>query len=79
MEDQKRLTLLMVNHLKSQMTSGALKDESLESIEIAVQCIEWAYSLSSNESLTVNTKLEKIVQDHYQQASTSKVIICFKF
>lgn len=77
MEDQKTLALLMVNHLKSQITAGALSEESLESIKIAVQCIEWAYKLNPYESLFVDIKLEKIVTDHYLQVSTPKVI-CFK-
>lgn len=75
MENQKKLTILIVNHLKSQIHSGVFSEESLESVEVAIQCIESAYNLNPNESVNVETKLEKIVNDYFLKPSQSTVII----
>jgi len=66
MEDQKKLALLIVNHLKTQLSNGSFTEESLESIEVAVQCIESAYNLNPTESNDVDAKLENIVNDYYK-------------
>jgi len=66
MEDKKKLALLIVNHLKTQLSNGSFTDESLESMEVAVQCIESAYNLNPTESNDVDTKLENIVKDYYK-------------
>lgn len=75
MDNQKQLTLLIVNHLKSQIQDGVFSEESLESVEVAIQCIESAYNLNPNESVNVETKLEKIVHDYFLKTSESTVII----
>ncbi|KAE9535197.1 hypothetical protein AGLY_007930 [Aphis glycines] len=66
MEDKKKMALLIVNHLKTQLNNGSFTDESLESLEVAVQCIESAYNLNPTESDDVDTKLENIVKDYYK-------------
>ncbi|XP_025198197.1 small glutamine-rich tetratricopeptide repeat-containing protein alpha [Melanaphis sacchari] len=66
MEDKKKLALLIVNHLKSQLSNGSFNDESLESMEVAVQCIESAYNLNPTESNDVDAKLENIVNEYYK-------------
>jgi small glutamine-rich tetratricopeptide repeat-containing protein alpha len=66
MEDKKKLALLIVNHLKTQLTNGGFSEESLESMEVAVQCIESAYNLNPTESDGVDVKLESIVKEYYQ-------------
>lgn len=76
MEDQKKLILLIVNHLKNQMISSTLSDESLERMKLAVQYIVSVYNLNPSELFNVDSELEKIVIDHYKQASTSQVITC---
>jgi len=68
------LILLIVNHLKNQVNSGKFGEEPLESIEVAIQCIESAYGLNPTESDNVDNKLENIVKEHYEQAG-SKVNI----
>ena len=65
MENNKKLALLIVDHLKTQLSNGSFSDESLESIEVAVQCIESAYNLNPTESDTVDAKLENIVKEYY--------------
>lgn len=65
MEDKKKLALLIVNHLKNQLTNGGFSEESLESMEVAVQCIESAYDLNPTESDYVDYKLENIVKEFY--------------
>jgi hypothetical protein len=66
MEDKKKVALLIVNHLKTQLSNGSFTDESLESMEVAVQCIESAYNLNPTESDNVDVKLEKLVKDFYK-------------
>ncbi|XP_015371446.1 PREDICTED: small glutamine-rich tetratricopeptide repeat-containing protein alpha [Diuraphis noxia] len=66
MEDKKKIALLIVNHLKTQLSNDSFNDESLESMEVAVQCIESAYSLNPTESDNVEVKLESIVKEYYQ-------------
>lgn len=66
MENKKKLALLIVNHLKTQLSNGSFSDESLESMEVAVQCIESAYNLNPTESDEVPVKLESIVKEYYQ-------------
>lgn len=66
MEDKKKLALLIVNHLKTQLSNSNFTDESIESMEVAVQCIESAYNLNPTESNGVDTKLEDIVKDYYK-------------
>lgn len=66
MEDKKRLALLIVNHIKTQLSNGSFNDESLESMEVAVQCIESAYNLNPTESENVDVNLESIVKEYYQ-------------
>jgi len=66
MENKKKMALLIVNHLKTQLSNGSFNDESLESMEVAIQCIESAYNLNPTESDNVDAKLEMIVKEYYQ-------------
>ncbi|XP_001952444.1 small glutamine-rich tetratricopeptide repeat-containing protein alpha [Acyrthosiphon pisum] len=66
MEGKKKLALLIVNHLKTQLSNGSFSDESMESMEVAVQCIESAYNLHPTESDEIDVKLESIVKEYYQ-------------
>lgn len=66
MEDKKKLAVLIVNHLKTQLQNGSFSDESLESMEVAVQCIESAYKLNPIESDNVDNNLENIIKEHYE-------------
>lgn len=75
MENEKKLILLIVNHLKSQVNSGIFTEEPLESMEVAIQCIESAYGLNPTESDNVDNKLENIVKEHYQQAGSKVKIL----
>lgn len=67
MAEKKKVALLIVNHLKTQLRNGSFSDDSLESMEVAVQCIESAYNLNPTDSDGVDIKLENIVKEYYQQ------------
>lgn len=69
MEDQKRIAKIIVNHLKSQLKCSEYSDDSLESLEIAVQCIESAYDFHPTDSDGVHFKLETIIREFYKSIS----------
>lgn len=66
MEDKKRIAIHIVNHLKNELKSETFNEESTESMEVAVQCIESAYNLNPTETENVDVKLEDIMKAHYQ-------------
>lgn len=65
MEDKKKIAILIVNHLKSELKTDTFNEESTESMEVAVQCIESAYNLNPTETENVDVKLEDIIKEHY--------------
>lgn len=66
MEDKKKIAILIVNHLKSELKADSFSEESTESMEVAVQCIESAYNLNPTETDNVDVKLEDIIKENYQ-------------
>lgn len=66
MDDKKKLALLIVNHIKCQLNAGGLNADALESLEVAVQCIEAAFNLNPQESVKVDITLEEIIKKYYE-------------
>lgn len=67
MEPQKKLAILILNHLKNQLAfSDRFGSDALESLEVSVQCIESAYNIHPSESDHVDKKLEDIVKEYDQ-------------
>lgn len=81
MEDRRRIAILITNHLKSQLNSGNFSEEALESLEVAVQCIESAYSLNPTDSNRVHINLETIIKEFYKSVSAGgqKVKIVYPY
>ncbi|XP_078054802.1 small glutamine-rich tetratricopeptide repeat-containing protein alpha-like isoform X2 [Mustelus asterias] len=61
MTDNKRLAYSIIQFLRDQLQSGDLTSDAQESLEVAVQCLETAFSISmDNEDLAVSQTLPEI-------------------
>lgn len=61
----KHLVASIVHFLNDQMTNGGLSSDAVESLEVAVQCLESAYDVSgADNSLRPNTPLLDIFRDY---------------
>uniref|UniRef100_UPI00398EDC1C small glutamine-rich tetratricopeptide repeat-containing protein alpha-like isoform X2 n=1 Tax=Pristiophorus japonicus TaxID=55135 RepID=UPI00398EDC1C len=61
MTDNKRLAYSIIQFLRDQLQSGDLTSDAQESLEVAVQCLETAFSISvDNEDLAVSQTLPDI-------------------
>ncbi|XP_025421759.1 small glutamine-rich tetratricopeptide repeat-containing protein alpha-like isoform X2 [Sipha flava] len=70
MDDRRRIAIIIVNHLKNELKSGNFSEDSVESLEVAVQCLESAYSLNPPDSDRVHINLENIIKEFYLKASS---------
>jgi len=77
MEDKKKLALLIVNHLKGQLKSNNYDGDALESLEVAVQCIESAYNLNPLESVNIHATLEQVIKEYNEslELKVNEIII----
>lgn len=61
----KHLVASIVHFLNDQMHNGGLSSDAAESLEVAIQCLESAYSVSvADASLRPNTPLLDIFRDY---------------
>lgn len=65
MDMQKKIALLIIHHLKRQLSSGNFSEEAFESLEVSIQCIESAYNLTPNENEDLGINLEEILELHF--------------
>ncbi|XP_033821773.1 small glutamine-rich tetratricopeptide repeat-containing protein alpha [Periophthalmus magnuspinnatus] len=64
MSDTKRLAFSILQFLHDQLHSGSLTSDAKESLEVAVQCLETAYEISTDDqSLAVPMTLPEIFND----------------
>lgn len=62
--NKRRLVFAIVQFLNREITSDALSEDAKESLEVASQCLQNAFSFSLEDShLEVNKTLEKIFYD----------------
>lgn len=72
MSDNKKIVYSIIKFLKDELTS--LSPEACESIEVAIQCLENAYEVHSDDpSLDIGTPLTKIFASQLPTSSASKV------
>ncbi|XP_050426135.1 small glutamine-rich tetratricopeptide repeat-containing protein beta-like [Adelges cooleyi] len=64
MEEKRKLAILIINHLKKELNTARFSSDAEESLEVAVQCIESAYSISPTESNGVSMELETIMKEY---------------
>ncbi|XP_048415434.1 small glutamine-rich tetratricopeptide repeat-containing protein alpha-like [Stegostoma tigrinum] len=61
MTDNKRLAYSIIQFLRDQLQSGDLTSDAQESLEVAIQCLETAFGISTdNEDLAVSRTLPEI-------------------
>lgn len=61
MTDTKRLAFSIIQFLHDQLSSGGLTSDAQESLEVAVQCLETAFGISTDDqSLAVNETLPEL-------------------
>ena len=76
----KRLVYSMIQFLQSQLEGGAtdngLTEEGVESVEVALQCLETAYgvSLSQSELASPNSLYQM-----FAEANKGQIVSCFDF
>ena len=64
MTNVKPLVASIIHFLNDQMHNGGLSSDAVESLEVAIQCLESAYGVSgSDESLRPSIPLLDIFQD----------------
>ncbi|XP_077441145.1 small glutamine-rich tetratricopeptide repeat-containing protein alpha [Vanacampus margaritifer] len=74
MTDNKRLAVSILRFLHEQLQSGNLSSGAQESLEVAVQCLETAFEVSTDDqSLAVPLTLPEIFASATQQISQSQV------
>lgn len=66
-KERRKMASLIVNHLKAQLTDKIFCDDAIESMEVAVQCLESAYNLEATESDHVDVTLANIVKNYYEE------------
>lgn len=54
MADVNKLVFSMIRFLQDQKTNSSLDDEKVESIEVAIQCLESAYEIDTSDEYTVS-------------------------
>lgn len=75
MSTVKSLVASIIHFLNDQMQNGGLSSDAVESLEVAIQCLESAYSVSStDESLKPNTSLLDVYRDY--TGVTDDVSVC---
>lgn len=74
MSDHKRLAFSIIQFLQQQMRAGGLSGGAQESLEVAVQCLETAFEVSSDDqTLSVPLTLPEIFAAATTTTSTSSV------
>lgn len=65
MEYKKKIAVLIVNHLISDVEADGYNEDFKEVLGIAIQCLNSAYCLNPTEIENVDVKLEHIIKEHY--------------
>lgn len=74
MADTKRLAFSIIQFLHDQMSSGSLSSDVQESLEVAIQCLETAFSVSvEDQSLAVSQTLPEIFASATKQTGAPQV------
>lgn len=69
-EGRKKLAILIVNHLVSDVKTDGFDKESTESLDIAIQCLKSTYNLNPTEIENVDVKLEDVIKKYYPDVET---------
>ncbi|XP_030639816.1 small glutamine-rich tetratricopeptide repeat-containing protein alpha [Chanos chanos] len=73
MTDTKRLAFSIIQFLHDQLRSGELSSDAQESLEVAVQCLETAFGVSTeDQSLAVGQTLPEIFEPAIQKSEAAQ-------
>ncbi|XP_072450393.1 small glutamine-rich tetratricopeptide repeat-containing protein alpha-like isoform X2 [Chiloscyllium punctatum] len=75
MTDNKRLAYSIIQFLRDQLQSGDLTSDAQESLEVAIQCLETAFGISTdNEDLAVSRTLPEIFADAVKEEIPNVIV-----
>lgn len=73
MSNSQRLAFAIIEHLSSQLKSGAVTGDAAESLEVSVQCLESVYGIDrSSASQVESLKCDKTLEEIFENATKSK-------
>lgn len=73
MSNSKRLAFAIIEHLSSQLKSGAVIGDAAESLDVSIQCLEAVYEINRNDPEQVETlKCDKPLEEIFETATQTK-------
>lgn len=73
MSNLQKLAFAIIEHLSSELKSGAITGDSAESLEVSIQCLEAVYGINRNDpSQTAALKSDKPLAEIFKNATQSK-------
>lgn len=69
MSNSQKLAFAIIEHLSSQLKSGAIVGDSAESLEVSIQCLESVYSINRSDPAQVQRlKCDKSLEEIFESA-----------
>lgn len=73
MSNSKRLAFAIIEHLSSQLKSGAVIGDAAESLDVSIQCLESVYEINRNDPMQVETlKCDKPLEEIFETATQTR-------
>lgn len=73
MSNSQRLAFAIIEHLSSQLKSGAVTGDAAESLEVSIQCLETVYDINKNDPAQVETlKCDKPLKEIFETATQTR-------
>lgn len=73
MSNSKRLAFAIIEHLSSQLKSGAVIGDAAESLDVSIQCLESVYEINRNDPVQVETlKCDKPLEEIFETATQTR-------
>lgn len=73
MSNSKRLAFAIIEHLSSQLKSGAVIGDAAESLDVSIQCLESVYEINRNDPVQIETlKCDKPLEEIFETATQTR-------
>lgn len=73
MSNSQRLAFAIIEHLSSQLKSGAVIGDAAESLDVSIQCLEAVYDINRNDPTQVETlKCDKPLGEIFETATQTR-------